>query len=125
MRIHAVIFSWRNHVEKARSIAAQVAPHVEKLTVVDSSGEPPVDGDDGWVRLDPSHYYGHMFREALGLFDGDVLLQIQADASADDWTTGGGSSPPAANAIASGTSGSGRPRSTTRPGTRRPSRSAR
>jgi hypothetical protein len=83
-RIHAVIFCWPGHVEKARAILAGVEKAAERVTVVDSSEEPAPE-DSRWVRLPRDHFYGRLFARALTLFDGDVLLQIQADASTDDW----------------------------------------
>jgi hypothetical protein len=84
-QIHAFIFCWPGQVENARRIRDAVAAHVDRLAVIDASGEKAPDTDAAWLCVDPLYFYGHQFREALSLFEGDVLLQIQADASSDDW----------------------------------------
>jgi hypothetical protein len=85
-QIHAVIFCWPRQVENARRIRDALNGHVDRLTVIDSSGETH-DAIDGvtWLAVDPAYYYGHQFREALKRFDGDVMLQVQADASSAEW----------------------------------------
>lgn len=88
MRIHALIFCWPGKVDNARHIAQQVREHVDRVTVIDASqsgGERSERFE--WRDVDPGFYYGSKFREALNAFDGDVMLQIQADATHDDWPT--------------------------------------
>ncbi len=86
MELHAFIFCWPGQIASAKHIQASLRPQVERLTVLDSATEtvqsqPSAD----WIKLDPDHYYGLAFRAALQRFEGDVLLQIQADAVAADW----------------------------------------
>src|SRR5687767_5411773 len=84
MTIHAFIFCWPKQNENAARIYDALRARVDRVNVIDSSGDPAQSqGRDGWVMTDPAYYYGHQFREALKLFDGDILLQIQADTTAD------------------------------------------
>lgn len=89
-RVHAIIFVWPGHVENGTTIARQLRGCVERLTVIDASeSQVPADlaqaPDLEWLSVDPQFYYGSKFKKATQIFDGDVLLQIQADARSDDW----------------------------------------
>jgi hypothetical protein len=85
MRIHLFIFCWPGQVENAQRVLLAMRNHAENIHVIDASGEVEGGAVDGWIPVDTSAYYGHQFREALNRFDGDVLLQVQADASSQDW----------------------------------------
>ena len=84
MRLHAFIIGWSGWENSCESIAAMVFPHVEKLTVVYSnSGEVEYEGVGEAVRVPNDWFYGRKFEECLRRFDGDVMLQIHADAFLD------------------------------------------
>jgi hypothetical protein len=84
--IHAVIFCWPRKVQDALRICESAAQRADKVTVIDASTEPvEYQGNWDWIKIDPACYFGHKFAHALRVFQGDVLLQIQADASHTDW----------------------------------------
>jgi hypothetical protein len=85
VKIHAFIFCWPGQVESTRRLRSAVRPHVDLLTVIDSSGEALAESSAEWICVDRAFFYGRLFRTALEHFAGDVLLQIQSDASAEDW----------------------------------------
>lgn len=86
IEIHAVVFCWPGKVREALRICESIARTADKVTVIDASNE-PVSNQGGWdwIKVDPACYFGHKFAHALRVFEGDVLLQIQADASHADW----------------------------------------
>lgn len=84
--IHAIIFCWPGKTLDARRICASISQKADRVTVIDASTDPvDVNGDSHWLKINPDSYFGHQFVHAMGLFDGDVMLQIQADASYPDW----------------------------------------
>lgn len=86
VRIHAFVISWQGWDAAAARIARELAPHVHVLTVIhsDPSGTAPP-GSQGWEIVPNSHFYGLKFRRSLDLLAGDVMLQVQADTTCDDW----------------------------------------
>lgn len=85
-RIHAFVISWRGHDDAARGIAEQLAPHVQGLTIVHSTPQLSPAGAQGlWIEMPESAYFGPKFKTCLDHFNGDILLQIQADATCADW----------------------------------------
>ncbi|MDT0186474.1 hypothetical protein Q9S36_40450 [Microbacterium sp. ARD31] len=86
VRIHAFIISWNGRAEAAMKIAHEISEHVDELTVIhsDPSGVAPA-GTRGWEIVPDSYFYGMKFKRSLELFGSDVMLQVQADASCDDW----------------------------------------
>jgi hypothetical protein len=86
MRVHAIVFCWPGKVQDAIRICQSLARQADRITVIDASSETVQEhGDWEWIKVDPACYYGHKFAHALRHFEGDVLLQIQADASHPDW----------------------------------------
>ena len=81
-----MVFCWPGQEANARRIATSLAGHVHRLTVIGASAAAieHVAGCD-WVKVDPADYYGRKFQAAIARFEGDVLLQIQADASVSSW----------------------------------------
>jgi hypothetical protein len=85
MKVHVFVFCWPGQVENARRIHDAVRVHADALHVIDASAEAPDETRAGWTAIDSDAFYGRQFAEALQRFEGDVLLQIQADAASDDW----------------------------------------
>lgn len=84
--VHAYVISWTGFEERARAIAAALDGHVERLVVVYSNAEEaPASGAGTWIQVPNSEFYGGKFATSLDDFDGDVMLQIQADASCERW----------------------------------------
>jgi len=82
MNIQTFIFNWRGQLEKTKY----------KIHQFKSIGIEPViiNSDDfhieyGWHNIGESSYFTAQFIKALELFDGDVLMHVQADASFDNW----------------------------------------
>ena len=86
MTIHGMVFCWPGQEQNTIDIVRALSGHVERLTVIDATASAiPSLGQCDWVKVDPRYYFGMKFCSALKVFDGDVLLQVQADASCDDW----------------------------------------
>jgi hypothetical protein len=86
LKLHAMVFSWPGHAHEAFKICTAIAGKADRLTVIDASTDPiPGEGQWDWVKIDKECYFGGQFHSALGVFDGDILLQIQADAWSEDW----------------------------------------
>lgn len=86
MNIHGMVFCWPGQEQNTIDIVHALSGHVDRLTVIDATASAiPSPGQCDWVKVDPSYYFGMKFCSALKVFDGDVLLQVQADASCDDW----------------------------------------
>lgn len=84
--IDAFIISWTGKEENARKIAAEVVDKVDRLFVIYSNAtNTPTDGAGEWVQVPDAWFYGKKFEACLQRFSGDLMLQIQADASCDDW----------------------------------------
>lgn len=88
MRIHGMIFCWPGQEQNTLAIVAALSGHVERLTVIDATESAiPEPILCEWIKVNPDYYFGMKFYSALNEFDGDVLLQVQADAGCDDWPT--------------------------------------
>jgi hypothetical protein len=86
LKIHAFVISWDGHREKAEKIAASIREATSFLTVIYSNHANVSEGGSGeWVQVPDEFFYGRKFRECLGRFRGDIMLQIQADAECDNW----------------------------------------
>lgn len=84
--IDAFIISWTGKEENARKIAAEVVDKVDRLFVIYSNAtNTPTDGAGEWVQVPDAWFYGKKFEACLQRLSGDLMLQIQADASCDDW----------------------------------------
>ncbi|MFM7000441.1 MAG: glycosyltransferase [Limnohabitans sp.] len=84
--VHAFVISWEGHEEHARHIATQLVGKVDFLTVIYSNATAQSwTGPGQWHQVPNDWYYGKKFREALRLNQGDIHLQIQADADSPDW----------------------------------------
>jgi hypothetical protein len=86
MKTHAVVYSWPRVETQAVAIAGALSNHVHRVSIVQCT-DYPVRSDNGVETfvLDNSCYFGEQFRKTLDVFDGDILLQVAADASTDDW----------------------------------------
>lgn len=85
-RIAAYVISWTGHGDAARAIAAGLVGHVDRLVVVYSNAAGTIeDGPGEWVQVPNEYFYGMKFLTTLRDFDADLMLQVQADASSDDW----------------------------------------
>ncbi len=84
--VHAFVFCWPGKEDNAHQIAEALYGFVERLTVLfknDTGVEETGPGE--WRRIPSERYYGWQFRESLKSAEGDIILQIQADASHEDW----------------------------------------
>lgn len=81
MRIQVFVFAWQGQWSNARALEAVAQKSGIDLRVI-ASGDPGF--GTNWVVLDKDAHFGDQFREALKLFDGDVLLHIQADVMVPD-----------------------------------------
>jgi hypothetical protein len=87
IRIHAIIFCWPGKTQDAQHISASVAKSADRVTVVDASTDPVnVVGNLEWIKINSDSYFGHQFVHAMDVFDQDVMLQIQADATHHNWS---------------------------------------
>jgi len=84
-RIHAFVISWSGQAENASAIEASVAGEVERLTVIHSDEHDEAPLGARWRRVPNDWFYGRKFRQSLADFDGEVMLQITADAACADW----------------------------------------
>jgi hypothetical protein len=82
--LHAFVISWTGQAAAAEEIAAQLAPHVERLTVIHSDNSEAA-LPAGWVRTPNDWFFGRKFEHCLGLFEGEVMLQVSADLLCEDW----------------------------------------
>jgi hypothetical protein len=76
-----VVFCWPGWERNATGLARSIGELGRAVTVLGSgstSTEVP------WVTLSNDAYFGDQFRAAIGRFDADVLVHIQADATIDD-----------------------------------------
>lgn len=80
--IQPFIFSWNRQFEKACVIEDALRKVFPKVTVINSDD---YNSREGWINIGDASYFSDQFRKALELFDGDVLLHIQADVSYDRW----------------------------------------
>ena len=86
LRVHAIVFCWPGKVPDALRICTSLTDQVDQITVIDASQDPVESSEDWeWIKVEPTCYFGHKFAHATQHFAGDVLLQIQADASNPDW----------------------------------------
>ena len=86
-KIHAIVFCWPGKVREAQHISASVAASADKVTVIDASADPVENiANCDWIKISPDAYFGHQFMHAIRVFEHDVMLQIQADASHPDWS---------------------------------------
>jgi hypothetical protein len=87
LKVHAIIFCWPGKVSHAQHICASISGSADKVTVIDASTD-PVESTSTceWIRISSDAYFGQQFVHALRLFEHDVMLQIQADASHPDWS---------------------------------------
>lgn len=90
LKVHAIIFCWPGKKANALHIAKGLVGHADRVTVIDACGideQPAVPPSKAfeWRHVPSSWYYGAKFTLALEVFEGDVMLQIQADATSDDW----------------------------------------
>jgi hypothetical protein len=86
MRVSVFIISWEEKNSAALAIYDELQGFVEQLVVIYSAKDEAWNPNrKGWIRVPNSHFYGLKFCEVLKNFDGDLLLQIQADATCEDW----------------------------------------
>jgi hypothetical protein len=81
-RIAPFIFNWKGQFENARRTEAQLLEIFGRVIVINSDDE---NTRPGWVDIGDECYFAAQFFKALELFDGDILLHVQADASYDNW----------------------------------------
>jgi hypothetical protein len=86
LRIWAYVISWEGNEDLARAIASSLDGHVDRLVVIYSNAAgTPASGPGEWIQSPNSDYYAEKFATTVSHFDGDVMLQVHADARCDDW----------------------------------------
>lgn len=84
--VHVFIIGWEGKLDRARDIAAALAPVVPRVTVVYSnSAESDVEGPGDWLRVSNADFFGKKFRCCLEAFTGGTFLLIHADTDFHDW----------------------------------------
>lgn len=83
--IHANILAWTGWEEAAAVIEAALDGHADRISVVYSVPDDGPAVPEHWHRVDYECFFGCKFAYALDIHDDGVLLQIQADASSEDW----------------------------------------
>jgi hypothetical protein len=84
--VEAFVISWTGFADSARTIAGSLSPLVDRVTVVYSNREGTTEtGPGDWVQVPDAYFYSKKFETCLEHFTGEVMLQVQADASCDDW----------------------------------------
>jgi hypothetical protein len=87
MIIHCIIFCWPGQEQNATNIAQNLVGQVERLTIINASESSlPPQSLCEIIKVDTTYFYGMKFYSALKIFDGDIFLQIQADAASNDWS---------------------------------------
>lgn len=87
MNVHVCLASWTGKHENALTIARELAPVADDLTIIYS------DRDDGFelvsdfetIKVPNSWFFGKKFELSLQKCQADVLLYIDADVSCEDW----------------------------------------
>jgi len=82
MNIHAFIFSWKNHFDRACELEDQIGKLV-RTTVINSENTPAAIRR-GWQCMDESTFFAAKWNKLLDLFQGDLLFNVMADASIVD-----------------------------------------
>jgi hypothetical protein len=89
VELHVFIISWRGQNEKAALIEDAVRPFAEHTTVIFSDHDDASSERLHWHFVPDEYYYGMKRKTALDLHlqtPSAVLLEIQADNIAEDWT---------------------------------------
>jgi hypothetical protein len=82
MNIHAFIFSWKDHYDRAVMLEKKLSKIVDKVTVINSD---ELNTPNHWINLTDDAYFAEQFLTACDHLDGDIMLHVQADVSYDDW----------------------------------------
>ncbi len=83
MNIQPFIFNWNRQFAKSCAIEDSLRNIFTQVTVINSDDH---NTRDGWINLGDNAYFSDQFRQALALFDGDVLMHVQGDVSYDRWS---------------------------------------
>jgi hypothetical protein len=85
-KLHAIVYSWPRVQAEALAIAAALAGHVHRVSVVDSADEAAAAPEGVEVLpIGREAYFGRQFVKTIEAFAGDVLLQVAGDAACADW----------------------------------------
>jgi len=82
LNIQPFIFNWNRQFAKSCAIEDSLLKVFDKVTVINSDDHHT---RTGWINLGDSAYFSDQFKQALALFDGDVLMHVQGDVSHDRW----------------------------------------
>lgn len=82
MKIHPFIFNWKGQYEKTLLTELQLLEIFDNVTVINSYEDYK---KDSWVNLDKDAYFAEQFVTACKMFDGDVMMHVQGDATYHDW----------------------------------------
>lgn len=80
--IQPFIFSWKGQFENACRIEDNLRALCEGVTVINSDDE---HSRPGWIDIGDACFFSDQFRKALELFNGDILLHVQADVRYEKW----------------------------------------
>jgi hypothetical protein len=83
VNIQGFIFNWKAHEAEAVELERRLGRLIQ-VTVINSE-EGLSAPRDHWVHLDDSAYFSAQWNKAIGLFEGDLLFHIQADAHCNDF----------------------------------------
>ena len=86
MQVEPYIISWTGQHDNAAAIARALAGTVDHVAVIysDRDGK-KVSGPGSWVQVPDNWFYGRKFKAIADRFQGDILLQITADVTCNDW----------------------------------------
>jgi hypothetical protein len=82
MKIHPFIFCWQGQTDKALYLEQVFLKIFGKVTVI-NSGENSK--RKNWIDIGNDAYFAEQFSTACDLFNGDIMLHVQADVSFEDW----------------------------------------
>lgn len=82
VKVVPFIFNWKNQFESAKRTEDQLKEICSEVYVINSDSK---NTRPGWIDIGEDAYYAEQFLTAIDLFDGDILLQVQADTSYHDW----------------------------------------
>ena len=82
MKIQPFIFNWKGQYEKTLKTESQLLEIFDNVTVINSYEDYK---KDNWINLHKDAYFAEQFVAACKMFDGDVMMHVQGDATYHDW----------------------------------------
>jgi hypothetical protein len=84
MNIQTFLFNWPNQIQNTKYKIEQLKKIDVKPIIINS--DDTYNHITEWYNIGNECYFGKQFEKAIELFDGDVLFQILADASYEEWS---------------------------------------